>query len=875
MSWQALGDGTTNLSQSISEFQLIDGPVNMTSGSLDVFTEGNFGQPGSVDLQQFDNWITAGPGAVISSDSLTLTDGNGNEANAFWYPNQLDMVSIGTFIVEFTYTAGGAKGADGITFAFQTEGTSALGAIGGSLGYTGIRGKTAAYQINIYGGSARGSNFVGGDTTGTYLPTGDVYFNSGDPIQVQLVFDADYNTLTENLTDTVTGATFTRTYYNVDLSEWFGGNVYVGFTGGDGGATSIQTVSNFSLKSQTVTPILMLINGEVQISAVGSIAAEQVLGDMEVGTISGASLDLTAPFGAIVSYQAPSNTGSSGDGEPSRVGLVAPAVTITALQGIGVSSKPLEVFADRLSGETRLNDMLIRHDAFSGDTTASILKLIAGGVIQFTSNSHLSVDGQVVAQNALFRSAVANRDLELAIGQLSRSLGGSLPITLGGFENLRINDVANELGRSIQVAQGLLDTQTSRVTLGDIRQLTMSLGGGDDSVNVLDASGLKILGIDGNEGADRYSLGRDAWRIPFMNLKGQAGVDSLLVDLRTLGAWVTADSISTATGTILYFGIEDLYLSNLEDDSGVGSLPSIHLLEDFPTNRLLILGTSGADSVALKEQATTWRINTVWNGQTTERRTFASGQISEVQLLTLGGSDFVTILGSASLLLNLQTGRDDDWISVQSGSATITDPHGNNFISTAGGDDTIHTGAGDDEIDAGGGRNKIIDDGGLNTIFTGDQNDQIYHANADDTILAAGGINDIWLDGVHQGWSNPRLPLDVNRDRQISPLDVLILINEINKGGLRRLQGSPDSANFYLDPDNDGFLAPLDVLVLVNWLNLSNGGGSGESDSDPATANFFDAGASKQQRNVDAYFAGYEEDTQPESLKRTRRRSAI
>ncbi|MFZ4083791.1 MAG: dockerin type I domain-containing protein, partial [Pirellula sp.] len=113
------------------------------------------------------------------------------------------------------------------------------------------------------------------------------------------------------------------------------------------------------------------------------------------------------------------------------------------------------------------------------------------------------------------------------------------------------------------------------------------------------------------------------------------------------------------------------------------------------------------------------------------------------------------------------------------------------------------------------------------------------------------------------------------RDGQISPLDALVLINEINNGGSGRMLGSPDSVSYYLDPDNDGFLAPLDVLVLVNWLNRSNGGGSGESDSDPATANSLDAVESEQQRNVDAYFAGYEDDTQPESLKRTRRRSAI
>ena len=95
------------------------------------------------------------------------------------------------FTVEFTYQAGGEAAADGITFAFQKEGTEALGSAGGSLGYVGISGPTAAYQINLYDGHQRGSNFVTTNTSETYLPTSPVDFNSGNAIQVQLVFDAD------------------------------------------------------------------------------------------------------------------------------------------------------------------------------------------------------------------------------------------------------------------------------------------------------------------------------------------------------------------------------------------------------------------------------------------------------------------------------------------------------------------------------------------------------------------------------------------------------------------------------------------------------------------------------------------------------------
>ncbi|MFM8401199.1 MAG: hypothetical protein ACKOAH_25530, partial [Pirellula sp.] len=156
---------------------------------------------------------------------------------------------------------------------------------------------------------------------------------------------------------------------------------------------------------------------------------------------------------------------------------------------------------------------------------------------------------------------------------------------------------------------------------------------------------------------------------------------------------------------------------------------------------------------------------------------------------------------------------------------------GNNFITTDDGDDTIHTGAGDDEIDAGNGRNQIRDDGGINTISTGDDDDKIWHSNAKDWIVANEGVNDIWLNGIHQGWHNKDNPMDVTRDGWVTALDVLVLINRINRTGSEYLRGSADSVQYFYDVSGDGYIDPLDVLRTISWIN-GNQGGEGEPSSE-------------------------------------------
>ena len=183
---------------------------------------------------------------TVSNNVLTLTkNGSGNTANALWYNTPISVAS--PFTVQFTYQ-GQANGADGIAFVFQNAGTSALGNVGGGLGYSGISGASAAYEMNIYNGHTQGTNFTTNGSTGTYNATGNVNIASGDLINVSLTYNPSAGTLTEILTDTSTGATYSKVYSNQNLASLLGSQTAtIGFTGGDGGVTSTQTISNFSL----------------------------------------------------------------------------------------------------------------------------------------------------------------------------------------------------------------------------------------------------------------------------------------------------------------------------------------------------------------------------------------------------------------------------------------------------------------------------------------------------------------------------------------------------------------------------------------------------------------------------------------------------
>lgn len=835
LSWQGIGDGSAEVTQSINGFQFVDGPSNMTAGSLNVTSGGSLG---TLLFPGFGNWVAAGGAIVTETESLTLTDGGENASAAYWYPEPLTIPASGQLELTFTYVASGNRQADGITLAMQTQGIDAVGAVGGSLGYVGITGKTVAYQINLYDGHGQGSNFVTSNVSGNYLATGAVQFSSGHPIEVVLVYDADAQTITESLTDTVTGAKFTRTYTDVDLAAALGENAYFGFTGGSGGDTAIQTVTGFTISGRNslefAEPVLILIDGEVSINAGGNVVATQILGDLEVGTVvSPATVSVSAPFGAVVNYQPPSVAGADASGEAPLSGVIATTVEVNAGLGIGDSSGPLNIAAGQLFASTLWNDAALYNAAFGERVRTTVEGLIAGGDLRLVSDITLGVAGKVIGNSASFETFQVGQSIDIVIAGLSSLQRDALPVSLGGFEDLRIDDFLAEIARNFQVAKGLVDAGSVKIRLGDIKSLAFDLGSAADVIAVKDTSGLLSLRANLGGGDDRFDIAKEGIAIGQFDLTGDSGADVLTIDARGIGIWLTDGKVELAGGTINHVTVDRLILDNLEQEGLAGAISRIEVdPTNYPARRLTLIGTTGADSIAMSSQATELRFKTSWNGTTGERRTFPTTRIDELMLITLGGDDFISILGQTPIGISIDSGRGDDWVNVREVSANITDLHGDNTILTGGGDDSIHTGSGDDEVDAQGGRNKIVDDGGTNRILTGDQDDEIRHENPDDWIVAAAGVNHIWLSGIHQGWQNPKLAADVNRDGLITALDALIVLNRLSAKGSQILVGSPDSVSHYYDANGDGLLAPIDALYVLNRMPGRRPVASGERESD-------------------------------------------
>lgn len=77
-------------------------------------------------------------------------------------------------------------------------------------------------------------------------------------------------------------------------------------------------------------------------------------------------------------------------------------------------------------------------------------------------------------------------------------------------------------------------------------------------------------------------------------------------------------------------------------------------------------------------------------------------------------------------------------------------------------------------------------------------------------------------DDVENRWHNQRNSLDVNDDSLISPMDILLIINDINAFGARSLLDFPPrdfTPRQFIDVNGDYLSTPMDILLVVNYLN--------------------------------------------------------
>src|SRR5208282_2288583 len=310
--------------------------------------------------------------------------------------------------------------------------------------------------------SIQGTNFVTTGSTGTYNATSPVNVASGDPIKVSLFYNAAAETLTESLADTTTGGVYTHTYTGIDLATTLGGSTAIlGFTGGTGGSTSTQVISNFTFTSQpsivaggtdislwaggrrgtATAPLLIDLTGNaacvLNASAQNSIYIKHMGGSLYLGNVVSATENVVLD---------PSNHGDDLIlGSSSNVSAPQGQVTLQAAQGdvmlssgsvvnalevriLGGSSNPVETgTGSQITLAGIINALSVDVVGGSGGDTVT--------VSQAGLNADLNVEGGLGQNQFILQGAGGNNQF---------LLNGLHKIVTSGIQTLNINGGAGD-----------------------------------------------------------------------------------------------------------------------------------------------------------------------------------------------------------------------------------------------------------------------------------------------------------------------------------------------------------------------------------------------------------------------------------------------
>lgn len=88
-------------------------------------------------------------------------------------------------------------------------------------------------------------------------------------------------------------------------------------------------------------------------------------------------------------------------------------------------------------------------------------------------------------------------------------------------------------------------------------------------------------------------------------------------------------------------------------------------------------------------------------------------------------------------------------------------------------------------------------------------------------LVTTGSATGSVLNNNVPSWTNPVTPNDVNGDNTVSPIDALVVINDLNTHGLQVDPPPTDGQHNFLDTNDDGSITPLDALSVINQVNTA------------------------------------------------------
>ncbi len=482
---------------SASPFSLGSGPIVMSNKSTFSVAGGGGSAP---SLTGFQGFITNQAGTfqstAIVNNVLTLTDDlpSGQQARSAWAPIQFPTTTA--FTVSFVYTpytanAGGRGLADGMTFTIQnaSTGTATLAGAGGDLGYYGVT-PSVSFQINTYSGNTPGYSF---NTNGSVGPNTPFSWANGTSYTITLNY-IPAGTLTGTISG---GGTTAQISDTVNILSVIGGPLaYFGFTGGDGGATSSQQISNFSLTAgvPAYTNPLTIVNAATATILVSNTTANpSAISNMTTLSIGNGSTLITGPDLVNVPVNQP-----YGLSFITSVTLNGPVTVNVGNNGTGVGTVTFTNVADGTgSGSITKTGpgvlILAGTSSYTGSTTLS------GGTLQFNSTASippsLTTINVPIGTVAAFGYAFGKSDL----ARITPTSAGAVALAANSSNNLDFSSAGANLATvSLGASVGAFTFSGTLTPNGNVYRL----GGGDGVLTVAtslpNVNGTTQLVINGN-----------------------------------------------------------------------------------------------------------------------------------------------------------------------------------------------------------------------------------------------------------------------------------------------------------------------------------------------------------------------------------------
>jgi hypothetical protein len=286
---------------------------------------------------------------------------------------------------------------------------------------------------------------------------------------------------------------------------------------------------------------------------------------------------------------------------------------------------------------------------------------------------------------------------------------------------------------------------------------------------------------------------------------------------------------------------------------GVQSLAAASATAPPPGGQpLRIRGTARSDQIVVSWDEAAAEIVAYRNGQLLGR--FAAGPIREVIVSALAGNDRVIVDPQFPLPIRVYGGPGDDALTGGAADDVLIGGPGNDRLDGRSGNDRLLGGPGNDRLFGDEGDDVLIGGRGNDRIVGGAGNDRGYGGPGSDTLL--GGPGDDLLRGsagndvLFGGPGNDRLFGDAGRDRLFGGIG----IDQLTGGPGRDVRSDPDAgvpavpvatsaalpATALADPfdvNDDGSVTPLDLLLIINQLNAAStarppGGSTGDVNRD-------------------------------------------